>query len=70
VMLDLRLGDAHPIHFPFDVFHGGKAGFAAEPTIAPDRSVSCSFRRSMGLWARTTARMWLFCNSVVVIGDW
>jgi hypothetical protein len=27
-------------------------------------------RRSMGLWARTTARMPLFCNCEVVIDDW
>ena len=33
------------------------------------RSGFCSSRRSMGLWARTTARKWLFCNHVMGIGE-
>ena len=33
------------------------------------RSGTCSSRRSMGLWARKTARKSLFCNQVMVIGE-
>jgi hypothetical protein len=42
-------------------------GTAKQPIV----DLICSgSRRSMGLWARTMARMRLFCNCLVVIGDW